>query len=303
MGLAAAGDVEISSVDLRYERCRVRDLHAERELMAEISMRGIDRPLAGVESGPRWILIDGFKRFRCARTLGMGSVPCTSLGADEAAGILEVLKAPGWRPLGFLEEARFLQELRCAHNMSLGEIAASLGRSKGWVSVRLSSLAEMSEAVRDAVFRGSFPAHAYTHVVRPFARANGIAATPSIDAFVRATSGRGLSTREIARLADAYFRGPDEMRRQIEAGHLTMALDELRGVSSTDGTSSDERACIKDLEHLAAAMETLPGRAADPKLHSGAFRAQAQILLARILERAGAFTDAMRRFHDRCGAA
>jgi hypothetical protein len=302
MGLAAAGEVEITSVDLRYERCRVRNLRAERELMAEISMRGIDRPLAGVESGARWVLIDGFKRFRCARTLGMGSVPCVSLGADEAAGILEVLKAPGWRPLGFLEEARFLQELRCAHNMSLGEIAASLGRSKGWVSVRLSSLAEMSEAVRDAVFRGSFPAHAYTHVVRPFARANGIATTSSIDAFVRATSGRGLSTREIARLAEGYFRGPDELRRQIEAGHLAMALNELVGARPSGGCSARERACLKDLEQLAEAMARLPGHAADSRLNSGAFRAQAQVLLAGVLARAGDFLDGMRRFHGRCEA-
>jgi hypothetical protein len=211
-----------------------------------------------------------------------------------------MLKGPGRKPLGFLEEARFLQELRCAHNMSLGEIAVSLGRSKGWVSVRLSSLAEMSETVRDAVFRGRFPAHAYTHVIRPFARANGIATTSSIDAFVRAASGRGLSTREIARLADAYFRGPDELRRQIESGRLTMALDELAGATPGAGCSSRERACLKELVHLAKAMERLPGRAADPRLNSGAFRAQAEILLARVLARAGEFVDAMRRFHGRC---
>jgi KorB domain/ParB/Sulfiredoxin domain len=298
----AAGDVEISSVDLRYERCRLRDVRAERELMAEISMRGIERPLSGVESGPRWILIDGFKRLRCARTLGMGRVPCASLGVDEAAGILEMLKGPGWKPLGFLEEARFLQELQSVHGMSLGEMAAALGRSKSWASMRLSALSDMSEAVRDRIFRGSFPAYAYLYFVRPFMRMNGVDAA-SVDAFVEAVSGRGLSTREIARLADAYFRGPDELRRQIEGGHLTMALDELRGIASTGGTSSDERACIRDLEHLAAAMETLSGRAADPKLQSGAFRAQAQILLARVLDRAGEFIDAMRRFHDRCGAA
>jgi AcrR family transcriptional regulator len=298
----AAGDIEVSSVDLRYERCRVRNVRAERELLAEISARGIDRPLSGVESGARWILIDGFKRFRCARSLGMGSVPCVSLGADEEAGILEVLKGPGWKPLGFLEEARFLQELQSVHGMTLAEMAAALGRSKSWASIRLSALADMSETVRDRIFRGSFPAHAYTHIVRPFTRVNGADAA-SVDAFVEAVSGRGLSTREIARLADAYFRGPDELRRQIEAGHLTMALDELRGASSTDGTSSDERACIKGLEHLAAAMETLSGRAADPKLQSCAFRAQAQILLENILARSGEFENAMRRFHDRCRAS
>jgi len=297
-----AGEVDISAVDLRYERCRVRDVRAERELLAEISMRGIERPLAGVESGARWILIDGFKRFRCARSLGMGSVPCLSLGADEAAGIIEVLKGPGWRPLGFLEEARFLRELSSVHGMSLGEMAAALGRSKGWASVRLSSLAEMSETVRDRIFRGSFPAHAYTHIVRPFARANG-AAVPSnaVDAFVKAVSGRGLSTREIARLAEGYFRGSEETRRQIEAGHVAMALGAM--ACPAGDMSGRERACLQDLEHLARAMETLALVSTDPKLRGPAFRSQAQMLLAAILARAGGFVAAMRRFHDRCGAA
>jgi hypothetical protein len=295
----AAGDVEVSNVDLRYERCRLRDVRAERELLAEIRERGIDRPLAGVESGTRWILIDGFKRFRCARSLGMGSVPCVALGADEAAGILEVLRGPGWKPLGFLEEARFLQELQSAHGMTLAEMAAALGRSKSWASIRLSALSDMSETVRDRIFRGSFPAYAYLYSVRPFMRINGIDAT-SVDAFVRATDGRGLSTREIARLADAYFRGPEELRRQIEAGHIAMALNELAGATPSGGCSARERSCLKDLEQLVEAMGRLSGNAADSRLKSGAFRAQAQVLLAGVLARAGDFVDAMRRFHDRC---
>ena len=69
------------------------------------------------------------------------------------------------------------------------------------------------------------------------------------------------------------------------------------------GTSTRERACLKDLEHLAEVMATLPGRATDSKLTSGAFRAQAHILLENILARSGEFVNAMRRFHDRCRAS
>ncbi|MBN2492048.1 MAG: chromosome partitioning protein ParB [Planctomycetes bacterium] len=296
----AAGEVEIASVDLRYERCRVRDVRAERELLAEISMRGIERPLSGVESGARWILIDGFKRFRCARSLGMGSVPCASLGADEAAGIIEVLKGPGWKPLGLLEEARFLKELNSVHGMSLGEMAAALGRSKSWASMRLAALADMSEAVRDRIFRGSFPARAWMYVVRPFTRVNAISMA-STDAFVKATSGRGYSVREIERLARAYFCGSADTRREIESGHAAMALGGM--ACPAGGMSGRERACLQDLERLARAMETLALLPADPKLGSPAFRAQAHMLLAAILARAGGFVAAMRRFHDRCGAA
>jgi len=209
-----------------------------------------------------------------------------------------MLRGPGQKRLTFLEEARFLRELRCAHNMSLGEIAASLGRSKGWASIRLTSLAEMSEPVRDAIFRGSFPAHAYTHVVRPFARANGIAPV-TIDAFVNATSGRGHSVREIERLARAYFHGTADIRREIESGHAAIALDDVRGMSTA--CSARERACLNDLERVACAMQTLPSHASDARLTSVSFRAQAQIVLARLLRHAGEFLKAMRRLHDRCG--
>ena len=295
-----ANEVEIRDIDLRYESCRLKDVRAERSLLPDIARRGIERPLAGATSTERWILLDGFKRFRCARKLGMGYVPCVTLGADEAACIAAMLRGPGQKRLSFLEEARFLQELQSVHGMSLGAIAASVGRSKGWVSMRVSALAELSETVRDAIFRGSFPAYAYLYFVRPFMRMNGIDGA-STDAFVTATSGRGYSVREIERLARAYFHGTEEARRQIESGHAAMALDELGGAASA--CSARERACLKDLERVARSMEVLPSRASDARLESASFRAQAEILLARMLRRADEFLNAMRRLHDRCRAS
>ena len=79
---STARELEIRDVDLRYERCRVKNARAESALLADISARGFEQPLAGVASDEHWILIDGFKRLRCARNLGMGYVPCVTLGAD-----------------------------------------------------------------------------------------------------------------------------------------------------------------------------------------------------------------------------
>jgi hypothetical protein len=300
---AATRDVELSTIDLRYEDCRLRDAQAESELLADITMRGIDRPLCGVASRPRWILLDGFKRYRCARRLAMDAVPCAPVGADEATGILEVLKGPGWKPLGFLEEARFLQELQSVHGMTLAEMAAALGRSKSWASIRLTALAEMSQTVRDRIFRGSFPAHAYTHSVRPFTRVNGVDPT-SVDAFVEAVSGRGLSTREIEQLARGYFGGSEEFRREVDVGHATTLLRRIRASSAAAaGGTRRERTCLRELESLSHAVRVLTTHASDPALASPAFRAQAQILLARILEQSDGFLSSLGRFHDRCRAS
>jgi len=81
--------------------------------------------------------LNGFKRWRCARKLGIGAVPYVSLGGDEAAGIIALLRISNARALNFLEQAAFLDELKSAHGLSLAQIAAELSRSKAWVSVRL----------------------------------------------------------------------------------------------------------------------------------------------------------------------
>ena len=146
-------EIELSQLDLRYEGHRLRQQGLEDRLLASIGREGIREPLAGavVESG--CVLLDGFKRYRCARQLHVHRVPFVSLGADEASAILELLGQARRSTLSVLEEARFLDELK-ARGMSLAEIAQALGRSKAWVSVRLGLLEAMSPAVRQHVFGG-----------------------------------------------------------------------------------------------------------------------------------------------------
>jgi hypothetical protein len=83
--------VEISSFDLRYEGCRMKNKAAERRLLCSIVEQGIRDPLQGVDAHQGRILLNGFKRYRCAKKLSIGIVPYVSLGSDEAFGILELL--------------------------------------------------------------------------------------------------------------------------------------------------------------------------------------------------------------------
>ncbi len=298
-----ADQIEISVLDTRYERYRVRDPSAERDLLVRIGERGIEEPLSGVGDSTRVVLLDGFKRYRCACKLNLGQVPWVSIGADAAEGILSVLKPTERKSLGILEEAQFLRELQESHGMSLAEIAASLSRSKSWVCLRIQLLEDLSEGVRERIFSGAFPAYAYMHVVRPFMRINGVAAG-RIEAFVKAVSGRKLSVREIERLAHGYFRGPEALRKEIEAGHLPLALGEMRrAADAVDGCSERERVYLKELGHFLKAVGKLEGGALDPALGSGAFRSEAHLVLTSVLSRIGGFVRVMRRFHDQCGAA
>ena len=298
-----SNEIELSSLDLRYECYRLRNRAGEARLLASICERGIIEPLEGVELNQAHVLLNGFKRWRCARRLRLGTAPYVSLGEDAAMGIVALLRASNDRALSLLEQAGFVDELKRLHGMSVAQIAEMLSRSKGWVGMRLGLMGEMSSAVRQKLFAGVFPVYAYMYSVRPFMRMNG-AGVEAVEPFVTALSGKGLSVREIKHLAEGYFRGPPALREQIASGNVALPLRRLKQVAAhADGCTPFEQAMLKDIEIAQQTMQRVMGKSSDPRLNSAAFRAQAQLLLAGILSREPAFFQSVRQLHDRCGHA
>ncbi|MDA1016353.1 MAG: hypothetical protein O3A00_18080 [Planctomycetota bacterium] len=198
--------VERSSLDLRYESYRLRNDAAEARLLASIAERGIEEPLAGVDTPQGRLLLDGFRRNRCAAKLGIECVPYVSWGEDETQGIASLLSARQQRTLSILEQARFVAELLSAHEMTIADVAEMLSRSKAWVSTRRNLLTPMSPAIQQILFRGAFPVYSYMVTLRTFMRMNGVGQN-EIERFVQAVAGARLSVREIELLAHGYFRG------------------------------------------------------------------------------------------------
>ena len=222
-------NVELSSLDLRYEGHRLRDPAREARLLASIAERGIEEPLEGVDTPAARFLLNGFKRGRAAHKLGIACVPYASLGAEEAAGIFHLLRASTDKALGILEQARFLVDLLSIHGMGVAEVAETLSRSKGWISMRRGLLEEMGPAIEAVLFRGTFPVYSYMYTLRPFMRMNQVGREP-VERFVAAVAGRRLSVRDIELLAQAYFRGPAPLREAIDGRQagLVAAADEKR---------------------------------------------------------------------------
>ena len=209
---ASVSNLELSQLDLRYEGYRLRQPRLEERLLPSIAQEGIREALRGVPDasggGGGAILLDGFKRLRCARKLHLGNVPFAPLGSGELEGILQLLRGSGDRHgLSQLEEARFVDELHAVRGLSVGEIAEALSRSKAWVSVRLGLLKALSPVVREALFAGDFPVHSYLYSVRPFKRLKGVLSA-DVDRFVQALCGQKLSVRQIDGLAHGFFRVP-----------------------------------------------------------------------------------------------
>jgi hypothetical protein len=296
-------EVELSTLDLRYESYRMRNAGLEARLLASIAQRGIEEPLEGVDAKGRSVLLNGFKRYRCARKLGIGSAPYLSLGGDEALGIMNLLRVSNNRSLSILEQARFIDELRKLHKMSVAEIAGELSRSKSWVSMRLGLIGEMSERVREKIFSGSFPIYPYMYTLRQFMRMNGVK-KQEIEDFVVAVSGKKLSVREIEWLAHGYFRGPESFREAIQKGHVGLPLEWMKQApEDPDGCNEFEWALLRDLEIVQKYMQKVMGKSESRLLKTRAFHAQANLLTAGILSKARAFFETLRKLHDRSGQA
>ena len=198
-----AREVELSALDLRYEDYRLKTAAVEARLLSSIAQRGIEEPLEGVDlpAGPTGgestpVLLNGFKRYRCARKLRLNTVPYTAIGADEVGGIVDLLRTAKNKSLSILEQARFLDELKNVRHLSVAEIAAALSVSKAWVSMRLGLLRQISPKVREQLFGGAFPVYAYMGIVRQFMRMNGVS-PQDIEQFVLVLSGKDLSLRDI----------------------------------------------------------------------------------------------------------
>ena len=166
-------NVELSSLDLRYEGHRLRDPAREAACW---------RRLSSGASKNRWKAWTRPRPVSCQR---LQTLP----RRQEAGHRLRALRVAGrgggdghpqsdagfhGQGVGDSEQARFLVDLLSIHGMSVAEVAQTLSRSKGWISMRRGLLEEMGPAVQQVLFRGAFPVYSYMYTLRPFMRMNEV---------------------------------------------------------------------------------------------------------------------------------
>ena len=293
-------EIELSSLDLRYESYRMRHSSVEARLLSKIAERGIEEPLEGVCNQ---ILLNGFKRYRCAQKLKLTTVPYLSLGEDEVAGITSLLCTSNDKTLNILEQAAFIDELKNVRQQPIGEIASELSRSKAWVCMRAGLIAGMSPKVRQRLFDGEFPAYAYMYTMRKFMRMNGITGE-QVEQFIEAVSGKNLSVREIELLAHGCFRGPESFRQEVFSGNTAIPLARMKQMPDRpDECNEFERMLLRDIEIAQKYMQRIVSKSHDRRLVSRAFHAQSNLLTAGILSRVQTFTHTIKALYDRSGQA
>lgn len=298
--------IEITQLELKYESYRLRDTGRECFLLSSIQQRGIQEPLYGVWSDKdarQFIVLDGFKRYRCAKRLELRIVPCVAVGHDEADGIIQLLRLSNARSLNILEQARLVDELKSRYKTSVTEIAMRLERSKAWVSVRLGIFNEMSVVVRKKIFQGQFPVRCYMYTLKQFTRVNKMK-PKEVDEFVEAVSGKGLSCRQIDLLARGYIHGGELFRCQIRNGKLSWALSKLKNFNrvESDCLSEPSQRVIQDLLIVQKYMARIICCELK-EFRQGAFWAEANLLATGLLGQLNNFKKALEVFYVATGEA
>lgn len=292
--------VELSSLDLRYESYRLKNPGFEKVLLASILQYGLREPLQGIDIEDCPILLDGFKRYRCAKKLSISIVPYLCLCEDEALGLIKLIRMSTARGLTILEQAKLIDELTSVHKMSYSEIAGHVEKSKSWVAMRAGLIAQMSGLVMEKIFSGQFPAYSFMYTLRPFMRMNGVK-KQDIDQFVQSVSGKRLSIRDIGLLAHGYFKGCDEFRDQILYGDITWSLKQLKESSGTGdgctGCTESEKKLLKELEITQRYMHRVIYRSSDSRIASSHFHSQAHILTSGILRQLERFKGVIEGLH------
>jgi len=289
---------ETGAIGTHFEGCRLKDRKKEELLLTSILEQGIKEPLRCIEEpGGEFILLDGFKRLRAAKKLGLKLVPVASLGEDAACGILQFIRSSAGPGLSVFEQAALVDELNRSYGMGVREIARQLDKSAGWVAMRLGLVESMSPVVKEEIISGRFPVRSYMYTLRMFTRVNTV---KDVSAFVKAVSGKGLSIREIDMLAGGYFKGNAELREQILEGNIDWTLRQMKREEPAALDVTEDKT-LKDLKLLEGCIRRIPYKLADERLKTGAFLEASKPVILTILKKLTFFRETLEEFHGCTG--
>jgi ParB-like chromosome segregation protein Spo0J len=146
----------LERIDERLCRYRLQDARWERKMAQSLQRYGQMSPIVVCLHEEAYVLIDGFKRLRAARTLsGITQLQARHMEVDEqgAKAAIYNLNRIGQRPQE-LEESWIVHALVREDGLSQVEAAQLLGRHKSWVCRRLAMLERLCESAKEELRLG-----------------------------------------------------------------------------------------------------------------------------------------------------
>jgi ParB-like chromosome segregation protein Spo0J len=213
--------VAVADLDERFAHLRVpqsRHLAAMRESMRRF---GQISPLVVSPQAGTLAVVDGFKRLRAARDLGMEEVLVRRFTLTAQAAVAAIYGMNrGGRGLCDLEESLVVRELVRRFGLTQPEVGELLERDKSWVSRRLALVERLCPEVQDDVRAGLVPITVAREVAR-LPRGN----QPEVSAAVHK---HGLTSREATLLVGIFERQADRDRQRALLDDPRPVLDAHR---------------------------------------------------------------------------
>lgn len=198
---------------------KVFDEGALNELAASISKHGVIMPIIVNQSGDRYMIIAGERRFRASKLAGLSKVPVIIKTYNERQikeiSLIENLQREDLNPI---EAATAMRSLMEDYGMTQEELADRIGKSRPAIANTL-RLLNLSQEVIKMVANGNLSAgHARTLVAVPRLDQIKIAEQAIRD---------GASVREIEKRVRDYFDPPEEKAKKKVKVELSAELKEL----------------------------------------------------------------------------
>lgn len=150
-------EVAVAELDLRFAALRLSSPVEVAQLQASVGREGIRQPVlvaTEVEPGKR-VLVDGFKRERVARALGLAHLHAILLPLNALGALALMLRSNlPHRGLSALEEGWIVQRLCREHGLTQARAADLLERDPSWVSQRLRLVERLERELQDELRLG-----------------------------------------------------------------------------------------------------------------------------------------------------
>ena len=158
--ILTTGSLPVKGVGERFKSLRIVDPPAERSILNSMRQYGQLTPVVVCRlTAGEHELLDGFKRLRAARQLGLKELTVRYLEVGLRAGKAAMLQLNRvGRNISTMEESLVVHSL--CHEDGLSQVEASelLGRHKSWVSRRVALIARLCEDAQDQIKLGLLPA-------------------------------------------------------------------------------------------------------------------------------------------------
>ncbi len=217
------------------------DAEALSQLADSIAANGILQPILVRETGERYEIIAGERRFRAARLAGLSEIPVLVLEADDEAAakyaLIENLQREDLNPY---EEAAAIRKLMDEYGLSQEQVAGSIGRSRSAVANALRLLDLPEDAVK-LVTDGTLSAgHARTLL--------GLLDKGQIGDVARKCVQSALSVRELESLVKKLNRLYTQQRDAIEddAGAGEVVVDYFASLENRFTSATGRRVKITE---------------------------------------------------------